>query len=142
MNKISSQDRAALIRLASSLPAGNPTRKAILAGLARKTARSSAIEPYQKVEGVPYGRGGKKDLLRVKTEKQLRALSVLLDRIFESGRGRDSIVLSPQQSRALLGYGVTPATLIKAAGNYDLWVTDATGTEYDVANDLGISASN
>ena len=33
MNKISSQDRSALIRLASSLPAGNPTRKAILAGL-------------------------------------------------------------------------------------------------------------
>ena len=33
MSKISSQDRSALIRLASSLPAGNQTRKAILAGL-------------------------------------------------------------------------------------------------------------
>lgn len=33
MNKLSSQDRAALIRLASSLPAGDETRKAILAGL-------------------------------------------------------------------------------------------------------------
>ena len=33
MTKISSSDRSALIRLASSLPAGNPTRKAILAGL-------------------------------------------------------------------------------------------------------------
>lgn len=35
MNKISSQDRASLIRLASSLPAGDETRKAILAGLAK-----------------------------------------------------------------------------------------------------------
>ena len=77
----------------------------------------------------------------MKTEKQLRALSVLLNRIFESGRGRDSIVPSPQQSRALLGYGVTPETLIEAGGNYDLWVTDATGTEYDVANDLGIGGN-
>lgn len=33
MNKISSQDRASLIRLASSLPAGDETRRAILAGL-------------------------------------------------------------------------------------------------------------
>lgn len=33
MNKISSQDRASLIRLASSLPAGSPEKKAILAGL-------------------------------------------------------------------------------------------------------------
>ena len=33
MNKISSQDRSALIRLASSLPSGDRTRKAILAAL-------------------------------------------------------------------------------------------------------------
>ncbi len=33
MNKLSSQNRASLIRLASSLPAGDETRKAILAGL-------------------------------------------------------------------------------------------------------------
>ncbi len=33
MNKISSQDRASLIRLASTLPVGSTERKAILAGL-------------------------------------------------------------------------------------------------------------
>ena len=33
MNKLSSQDRSALIKLASSLPAGSPERKAILASL-------------------------------------------------------------------------------------------------------------
>ena len=38
MNKISSQDRSALIRLASSLPAGDEKRKAILAGLAKTAA--------------------------------------------------------------------------------------------------------
>ena len=35
MNKISSQDRSALIRLASSLPEGDETRRAILAGLTK-----------------------------------------------------------------------------------------------------------
>ena len=35
MNKISAQDRSALIRLASSLPAGSPERRTILASLAK-----------------------------------------------------------------------------------------------------------
>jgi hypothetical protein len=35
MNKISSQERSALIRLASGLPAGDDARRAILAGLLR-----------------------------------------------------------------------------------------------------------
>jgi hypothetical protein len=39
MKKLSSEDRATLIRLASSLPKGSPEKKAILAGLAKtKTA--------------------------------------------------------------------------------------------------------
>ena len=46
MTKISSQDRSALIRLASSLPAGNPTRKAILAGLRSiPVAKEAAGDP-------------------------------------------------------------------------------------------------
>ena len=44
MNKLSSQDRSALIRLASSLPAGDQTRKAILAGLQKTAADSPALE--------------------------------------------------------------------------------------------------
>ena len=36
MNKISSQDRSALIRLASGLPVGDENRKAILAGLSKR----------------------------------------------------------------------------------------------------------
>ena len=43
MKKISSQDRSALIRLASSLPAGSEERKAILAGL-NKTSRAGEAE--------------------------------------------------------------------------------------------------
>ena len=38
MNKISSQDRSALIRLASTLPEGDETRRAILAGLIKLAA--------------------------------------------------------------------------------------------------------
>ena len=38
MNKISSQDRSALIRLASTLPEGDETRRAILAGLTKLAA--------------------------------------------------------------------------------------------------------
>ena len=45
MTKLSSQDRAALIKLASSLPAGDETRKAILAGLSG-TDKTAASERY------------------------------------------------------------------------------------------------
>lgn len=38
MNKLSSSDRSALIRLASSLPAGSSERKAILAGLSKTSS--------------------------------------------------------------------------------------------------------
>ena len=40
MNKLSSADRSALIRLASSLPTGSPAKRAILAGLS-KTKRAA-----------------------------------------------------------------------------------------------------
>ena len=50
MNKLSSQDRSALIRLASSLPAGNPNRKAILAGL--KTASSVMTDPKKIAQAI------------------------------------------------------------------------------------------
>ena len=46
MNKLSSQDRAALIKLASSLPAGSEERKAILAGLSG-TGKTAAAERYR-----------------------------------------------------------------------------------------------
>jgi len=42
MNKLSSQDRSSLIRLASSLPAGSSERKAILAGLQPQRTATSA----------------------------------------------------------------------------------------------------
>lgn len=42
MNKISSQDRAALIKLASALPKGSEERKAILAGLSQTAAGGTA----------------------------------------------------------------------------------------------------
>ena len=38
MNKLSSQDRSALIRLASTLPVGSTERKAILAGLSKTSS--------------------------------------------------------------------------------------------------------
>ncbi len=49
MNKLSSQDRASLIKLASSLPTGSPERKAILAGL-KKSAGGPVL-----VTAVVYG---------------------------------------------------------------------------------------
>lgn len=54
---LTAQDRSSLIRLASSLPAGNPTRKAIIAGL---QLQSSA-------EKVAYGLGQSDDDLRSPT---------------------------------------------------------------------------
>lgn len=47
MNKLSSQDRAALIRLASSLPAGDPNRKVILAGLSHGSKRVSDLSALE-----------------------------------------------------------------------------------------------
>jgi hypothetical protein len=46
MLKISSQDRASLIRLASSLPAGDENRKTILAGLVKTDITASFDEFY------------------------------------------------------------------------------------------------
>ena len=57
MNKLSSQDRAALIKLASTMPTGSEERKAILAGLSGtgKTAASvmkgSIAADYHKGQG-------------------------------------------------------------------------------------------
>ena len=139
MNKISSSDRAALIKLASSLPAGDETRRAILAGLAGtgKTAATKAVEPYQKVEGLPYGRGQKKNLFpKVTNERQLRELSKLLDKGFEAFEGGKSITKANQAlADKLSALGVDTKSLW---GGYDLWVTDAEGVEYDAHNDLGI----
>ena len=47
---LTAQDRSSLIRLASSLPEGSPEKKAILAGLAGKTA-SDRMEAFEEVEG-------------------------------------------------------------------------------------------
>ena len=61
MKKISSSDRSALIRLASSLPVGDQNRKAILAGL--KTGLDSHRLPaqpkdVQRIEGILAKAGG------------------------------------------------------------------------------------
>jgi hypothetical protein len=47
---LTASDRSSLIRLASSLPAGSAERKAILAGLAGKTA-SDRMELFEEIEG-------------------------------------------------------------------------------------------
>ena len=52
MNKLSSDDRASLLRLASSLPVGDESRRAILSGLQREAAGSW--------EPVPGGHGGER----------------------------------------------------------------------------------
>ena len=49
MNKISSSDRSALIRLASSLSAGDQTRKAILAGLQKVSGGESPEKISEKI---------------------------------------------------------------------------------------------
>ena len=138
VNKLSFQDRASLIKLASSLPAGDETRKAILAGLS-KTSAVKAVEPYKSGEGVPYNRTMKKDVLKVKNERELRQLSDFLDKLYSrSGNGSKPISITPSEAKVLQKWGVNPETFSKTFGNYMLFVTDATGTEYDVFNDLGI----
>jgi len=51
--KISSQDRSALIRLASSLPAGSPERKAILAGIVQP-GQEVWLKPGQMKEHIAH----------------------------------------------------------------------------------------
>ncbi len=46
MNKISSQDRASLIKIASALPAGDLARKAILAGLSKTSTTSNSLTNF------------------------------------------------------------------------------------------------
>lgn len=50
MKKISSQDRSSLIRLASSLPAGDEKRKVILAGLSKVTLKKASQNKLIKSE--------------------------------------------------------------------------------------------
>lgn len=136
---LAASDRSVLLRLASSLPPGDETRKAILAGLRRvlKTAAATAVEPYQKVEGVQYGPGSRKVLFpQVKTERELRALSKLLDRAYEVfGEGQPITPRNRAIADKLDRVGLEPGQLW---GGFMLFVTDATGTEYDASNDLGI----
>lgn len=64
MKTLTASDRSALIKLASSLPQGDETRKAILAGLqqtaSEKPARSVKYDIYEE-------RNGKKTLLKNKS---------------------------------------------------------------------------
>jgi hypothetical protein len=55
MKKLSSEDRATLIRLASSLPKGSPEKKAILAGLA-KTKTGAEFGPFSTLEALVTAR--------------------------------------------------------------------------------------
>jgi len=50
VNKLSAQDRASLIRLASSLPAGDEKRKVILAGLSKVTLKKASQNKLIKSE--------------------------------------------------------------------------------------------
>lgn len=69
MNKLSSSDRAALIKLASTLPEGDETRKAILAGLKLTGGSKTADFDYNKpIEG-------KMDYSDMKAEYRRFALS-------------------------------------------------------------------
>jgi hypothetical protein len=52
MKKLSSEDRATLIRLASSLPKGSPEKKAILAGLSKTATPSWRERPATEDEFV------------------------------------------------------------------------------------------
>ncbi len=61
MNKLSSSDRSALIRLASTMPVGSTERKVILAGLSRRAnAPGLSLGRIQLLDerGSPVGRGG------------------------------------------------------------------------------------
>ncbi len=58
MNKLSSQDRASLIKLASSLPAGSPEKRAILAGLDLPTTKEAGIGPSGLLKIEITGDGG------------------------------------------------------------------------------------
>lgn len=132
--KLTASDRSSLIRIASELPVGSEPRKAILAGL-QKAAAVKAEEPYKEVEGHPYTlRGGKPDTIKgVTNEKQLRDLSKLLDEAYGK--------MTPALEKKLSRYGVSPRgieDLASGGGGYMLYLTDATGEEYDVSNDLGI----
>jgi hypothetical protein len=51
MRRLTASDRSALIKLASSLPAGSPERKAILAGL-RGSSNKTASNPSDREERV------------------------------------------------------------------------------------------
>jgi hypothetical protein len=125
-------DRSVLTRLASALPQSSEERAA-LQGLLSREASVKAQEPYQKVEGHPYGRG-KVDVIKgVRTERELRDLSKLLDDSFQKPLTRDLI-------SKLKKWGVGPVGMeaITSGEGYMLYLTDATGEEYDVFNDLGI----
>ena len=124
-------DRLVLTRLASALPQSSEERAA-LQGLLSREASLKAQEPYQKVEGHPYGRG-KVDALKVRTERELRDLSKLLDDSFQKPLTRDLI-------SKLKKWGVGPVGMeaITSGEGYMLYLTDASGQELDVFNDLGI----
>jgi hypothetical protein len=68
---LTASDRRSLIRLASTLPAGSPERKAILAGL-KKAGRKVSIHEYTPKRGdvfrMPYSYGGREYAL-VKVSK-------------------------------------------------------------------------
>jgi len=100
-----------------------------------KLAAVKAEEPYKEVEGHPYTlRGGKPDTIKgVTNEKQLRDLSKLLDEAYGK--------MTPALEKKLSRYGVSPRgieDLASGGGGYMLYLTDASGEEYDVYNDLGI----
>ena len=96
MNKLSSSDRSSLIRLTSSLPAGEEKRKAILAGLAGKTASSKTAAqlkggppPSETVE-LTIGGGRGPDILKLKVPAgQLQEYNDFLDDMYKAMGGDD-----------------------------------------------------
>lgn len=126
-------DRKTLVRLASALPESSDERRA-LQGLLSREASVKAVEPYQGVSGQPYGSSKFDAIKGVRTERDLRVLSKLLDDLY----GKP---LTPDSIKKMKKYGISSAgmeALSSGGGGYMLYLTDTTGEEYDVFNDLGI----
>ena len=85
MNKISTQDRSALIRLASSLPAGSSERKVILEGLLSiPVAKEAAVDP-----GLRRAMAAWKNTLRWENQARMKGKTVLIKKTNWSSKTPD-----------------------------------------------------
>jgi len=126
MNKLSSQDRAALIRLASTMPVGSEERKAILAGLTKKkAAQSGAGEAFQDVVE-RYLRSSVPECKKctVNLEFLGHATTILIDFInVENIRDENS-------------YDLLVKGIVKALGGFNVIVEATDGTKIGFGHDM------